>query len=389
MTFLLAVMLGQLLAPQGLTLDAGVRAEGRGASAAVEAGPATRLVQLDLAAGTTFTSGQWNLAAGYTPRLLVNRPGGAGTDNSEILHGARLHAGYRLSALQQISFDQGLSYGQQDFSPLVTAPAGPSALPPDPRLAALAPLAYLSSTSALAYQQVISPRLSGGARVSWMVAGGADAKARESLPLQRTLAATGDLGWAVTRIDRLTLRTSAQASNLSNGRRAELFSSSLGWTGTLARNLLGEASAGGGATRDSQTGWSPTVTASAGLIQSVLLEGSRLTGALRGQVTSVIDPLTGGPSQLAQGTAAIDYAPTRDLGLRLSASAVRALNGDARAALNSVDLAAVFSLGHGVALAGGVRATFQRQLSVPGAPAPQDQQRAIYASISIAGRERL
>ena len=287
-----------------------------------------------------------------------------------------------------------MTYGLQDFSPLVATgpaptPAGPAPSPAgtiNPRLPPVARLLVVSSSTGLGYQETLSPRLSMGIRAGVNVSGGGDDLARVFLPLQKGASGSASLGWAAGPHDKLSLGIAGEASAFSNGAHTQLVSGAGSWSTQLGPQTQAGLSLGAGASRSDATGgkpsWQPTLSAGASGGQEIQLGDQRMSASGAVTLGSVVDPLTGAPYQNLSARASLAYSPLPALRFAASAGGARALSAAAGdQTLATADAAVGLRLGEHLGLTAGSRGAWQQGAESLGIA--RGAQWAAYASVSV------
>jgi hypothetical protein len=358
-----------LLAAEGVTADAVLRTEGRAFNSTTRGRAATAL-QIDASLGVTARLGEWSLSAAYVPRLLETPPPeGSGLSG---LHGVQLGMDYRASATGRMFLRESLSFGRNDFSPLVAnTGAGP---PPvlDPRLPVKLLLAFISSSTSLGLEQSLSQRLRFSGTLDYLIIGGSDRVAQNYIPLQRGPQLAANLSWSAARRDALSLALLGSYAKFTNGAAVRLATLQAGWRHDLGRDLRTDLGLGAGFGESTGPGASVPSSAFPSLSGSITriapFRGGHTSAGLRANVTPVVDRLTGQIYELGEGRAELGWGMDRLLNLGASGSLGRALSGTAQ---RGVQLARAegfvsFPLGTWAVLSLGARGAWQR---VPNSPA--------------------
>jgi len=201
-------------------VDGSVRAEARGGNSVGGQDPSSLGVSADLLGRAPFPDGA--LRFGLSPSAVL-------AQGSHLFLRGFGEADLRLGGRGWARLRQALGYGMVDLSPLSTlAPSGPvpGTVQPPP---ASRFVSVEESTTTLELEYAASRRLRLASSAAWVVSGGADAVARDALPLARGPLLRANLDWAATRLDTLGVELSALDYRYSNGRRASVASLTGTW----------------------------------------------------------------------------------------------------------------------------------------------------------------
>ncbi len=224
----------------GMVLDGSVRTEARAGTSSAGETPNAAAVRLDVLGRAPNPDGA--LSFGLSPSAVLasgRQLFARGFGEGELRLGPRAWARLR----------QALGYGSADLSPVAPASVrGPVVAPPGGFVT------IEESSTSLELETRASRRLRIVGSASWVVAGGADAAARTTLPLSRGPLVRASLDWAATRLD--TLRLELQALDYryltdqpAHDRRASVASFTATWRTRLARDAQLSLSLGPGVGR--------------------------------------------------------------------------------------------------------------------------------------------
>lgn len=285
-----------LLAGARLAGEAGIASSLRARSVVLEGAPERRLAELELRPRLAASlSGALRVEADYAPRLLapadlssgsVELEGEGGVrDRAEILHAASLAIRDEDPRGPNLALRAEGAWGRTD---LLRAGDGPPQLVPTTgriRFASLVATAEVHGSP--------SPRTRLSVRPGVLVIGGADAPAREILPLQRGLTLEASAEWDATRRDLLSVLTTATRARFVPRSDAAHGRAGLRWrralTAALRSRLAGGVSATWSDTPDAVTrGAGPWAEAALGLAH-----GQRLEVEASLSLEPNLDPVTG------------------------------------------------------------------------------------------------
>ncbi len=227
-------------------------------------GPAVTDGELDPLAALLVPFGGGGLTLAYEPRIFFTAS--AAPQHFQTLHRGRLMVETDIGPRWHLSMAVRAGYGEYDFLPLSTVIPGntgtgqggtsgqttstPTPAPQIPGTSSLPDQRFLhvvdlNATAGVAH--VFTPRLfwllSGG----YLLSGGADVTAQQSLPLQKApLASTGPR-WVLDPSDSLTLLLSGMDSRFSSGPRATIINLTGTWSHAWARNWQTDLIGGAGA----------------------------------------------------------------------------------------------------------------------------------------------
>src|SRR5207237_8166409 len=118
----------------------------------------------------------------------------------DVLHRGFASEIFRLARGTTLTVGENVVYGHRDFRPLSPQLLDPAqTLPPvlDPKLARLGVVPFLQWGSGVGLDPALAPGIVLGLHGSYSSSGGADAGAREALPLQHTASASARVGWVL------------------------------------------------------------------------------------------------------------------------------------------------------------------------------------------------
>jgi hypothetical protein len=412
-----------VVAVDGATWSLMARAEGRDTGAAQGVGATgvdARTLTVDVGAGAAIQDGLWTLNAQYQPRLWVSSPDETGGNATTVMHNGRFSAQYLISPLQTLRLDEGISYGRQDFSPLVGGgyPGAPTTTTGSPGAPQGTPgsvgsggilqvpvgviVPYVSSNTGLTYSERLSPLLSWTAHGGFFISGGTDAYGRQFLPLQKGGEGSVSTSWHAAQFDTFTLSVNGMATHLSNNTSTQVLGANAAWKTILGEATSANVSVGGGAAHTTAPGalpaagatttptasasWQPTASAAAGLSHTVSFDAQTVGLGLGTSLSTAIDPASGNFYELLEVHGTASYAPVASLYFALTGSAGRALNSlEQGQALASFDFSANWRITPQLAISAGGRGAY---LSAPYAvgnvvTSPSYWQWAGYAAISV------
>lgn len=231
----------------GLILDGSVRGEVRDGATVAGQDPRAGALALDLHG---VTSGpDVALLFGVLPSAVFAQ------DNQFFARGY-LEADLRLGRSGTLRLRQRGGYGTVDSSPIGLAASSAPGSPPPTQLARPPASRFVSiqeSNTSVELDVLAARRLRLVGSGAWSVSGGADAVARQALPLYRGPQARLMLEWAATRLDTLRVETTALDERYSNGRRVSIASLTGGWRTSPSRSTELSFAAGAGVGRASSS----------------------------------------------------------------------------------------------------------------------------------------
>ncbi len=358
-----------------------LRTEGRTGTAYLAATSMLSFLEINPAAGLSTRFDALTIDGGYRPRLLYS----LNIDHTlSVLHRGNLGGNWRLSRKTRLNFDESLSYGRNDFSPLI---AIQGTTPTDPHLPSVLSLAYFSTTSTVGVT-------SSGAGLEWVgsasysLSGGLDQAARNVLPLARTGSVSGRVAYEISRSDALTSSAGASVTTFSNGAETAAGSALVGWRRQFTRATQGDVSGGFSLTQYSRPGLPQAVvtgpSASLGVAhQASIFRRQQLRGTARVSYSAAVDPYGGGAYSRAEGVLGADYAPTGWLAFTLRGSGARGLSGppELRNGLAQLEFASVLSVERHMSISGGVRTAWLSNVGT--LPAQPGFQWAAFVGITL------
>src|SRR5205823_10082782 len=208
----------------GFALDGTARAEGRGGSTVGGENPSSTAVSADLLGRAS--NPDFALSFGLSPTLAL----ATGRDAFVRAFG---EVEVPLGRGARARFRQAIGYGSVDRSPLAPSVGpGPVQPPAGSRFVAVEEL-----NSSLTVQVPASRRLRIAGFAAWTMTGGADAEARNSLPLTRGPQVRARLDWLATRLDTLGVELAGHDERYSNAERRRVSVATLNatWRRRLSR----------------------------------------------------------------------------------------------------------------------------------------------------------
>jgi hypothetical protein len=327
---LVGFLLGALLAADAAGYQVSVRSETRSGSVAAAGVPSPSLIeQIDVLAGVSGTTGRARADAAYAPILLYDF---RTQRDPDVLHRGFATEIYRLGRGSTLTVGQDVAYGQRDFRPLTPQPADPSRILPqvqDPRTASVGVIPYLQWGASVGLDQTLATGIVLGLHTSYGASGGADARAREVLPLQHTAGGSARLGWALDHRDALGFSTSFSRTATGPATSSSLVASALGIDHRFNTSTEGSLGAGASISRDELDGVSTRApirpTALAGVTHSEMVFGRKVVSAARVALDTAVDPLGSGTYSRVEGSLSVGFVPLRDLSFQVRGSGARAL----------------------------------------------------------------
>ena len=271
-------------------------------------------LQLDPLAAIETPGEEAQLSARYFPTLLLREPRERGTWN--VLHRGTATAKLRLAKDRRLLAEQRFAYGPTDFSWLAYPP---DTAPPIFIRSFDSPLiGALESTSSLTFEHDVQERLKYALSARYSLQGGISDVDQLTLPRERILD-LGATGSYRLRRETFSLQLIAGRGWISNGRTTALFGSSVGWRHSFRHRWEGELTAGlsllGGVPQENN-GVVPTASI------SLWREPPASRGAIGGRITlrsgPIRDRFTGALIQRAEGSARVDFVPSRPFVLSAS-----------------------------------------------------------------------
>src|SRR2546430_92838 len=327
---LAALTLGALLAADAAGYQLSARSETRSGSVDVTGVPSPSLdEQLNLLAGISGTSGRMRGDLSYAPSLTYDI---RGERDPDVLHRAFATGTYRLARGTTLTVGENVAYGHRDFRPLAPQPQDPAQTLPavvDPKLAQLGVVSYLQWATGVGVDQILAPGVVLGVHGSYGSSGGADAIARQALPLQHTASGSARLGWILDHRDSVGFSAGAVRTSTGPGTSSTLFSGGLGIDHRFSKATEGSLGAGASTSRDETFGVTAIApvrpTAAAGLTHGELVFGRKVVSAARVALDTAIDPFGGRTYSRIEGSLSLGFVPLRDLSFQLRGSGARGL----------------------------------------------------------------
>jgi hypothetical protein len=388
------------LAAAPTTYEISLRTEGRTGTAYLGTATQFSVLELDPAAVLSTRFDKLTIDGGYRPQLLYS----LNVDHTfALLHRADLGGKWTLSRKTRLSFTENVSFGKNNFSPLL---AITGTTPQDPHLPQVLVLDYFNTSSSVGvtYSTLTGIELAGSA--SFSLYGGFGSVTlnrvdpvtleivRVSVPTQslippaRTWSLTGNAAFEVNRNDAVTSRASANVSTFSFGATDQegqarapgqsqglTLDTGLGWRHQFTKVTQGDVSAGVYFSRFTQPGVpATTVTAtwgpSAGLGVSHQLLSKRLhqlRGSARVSYGAAIDPYGFGVYHRVDSTLIADYTAMGWLSFSLRGTGARGLSPpELRNSLWQLEFTSTFTVDRHIGIGAGVRGAW---LSNPSAGA--------------------
>jgi hypothetical protein len=347
----------------GLVADGSMRLEGRAGSVVEGQNPDSVAWSADVLARNSGPDG--TLSLGLQPSAVVSQ-------GSQFMMRGFAEGGLRLDR-GWLRLRERLGYGKVDLSPLAGAPPPapgevprPVQPPPASRF-----VSVQESNTAVELDLAATSRLRFSSQAAWVVSGGTDADARQSLPLARGPQARGQLEWRATRLDTLRAEVTGSDTRYSNDTRASVAGLTAGWRTVLTRDSELSLAAGPGvgrAERIEVVGQPPKVTVLPYLLASadyrVTQRDTSLT--LGSSVEPMGDPLSGDVIERGSLRASASWAQPRGIGWSARVIGSLALTSGSAAATSARrgdkylqgELSASLPLGTSSSLSAGVRAAF-------------------------------
>lgn len=356
---------------------AGVRSEARARGGQSSSAPLSGSLDVEVAPSASlslgFREGSFSLA--YSPQVIIPT---SGSSLVRLLHRADLAIEGRAELGVRLFLTERAGYGDADLSPIAQAQADPAA--PIQTLPASITVHYLSSDTRAGLEAELSRRARLSFSAGWLVSGGIDRTAQQSIPLQRGPLGEASLSIAASRLDTLQTRLSGSSVLFTTGLRATVAGLEQSWTRALARSWSVNLGAGLGVTDVAantaavRTGlrWLPI--GEVGLSYKPVREGKGLGAGLSVRAAPVVDRITGEAYERIDGRLSAGWAPRRDLLLSAQAGAgVVATGTRGGSTLALLQTAATWAPGADWALSLGVRAAHQAL------PTPYDEVGAFLA----------
>lgn len=388
---LAAVLLGAVLAADTAGWQLSVRSETRSGSVEAAGVPSPSLAeQINVLAGIAGTSGRLRGDVAYAPIVLYDfRAQG----DADVLHRGFATQIYKLARGSTLTLGEDVAYGHRDFRPLTPQPTDPKrVLPPveDPRLATVGVIPYMEWGAAAALEQTLATGILLGLRGSYGASGGADAGAREVLPLQHTADASARLGWVLDRRDSVGFLGSFSRTTLNSGTSSSIVAGGLGIDHRFDLSTEGSLGAGASISRDEVNGVSTLApvrpTAVAALTRTELVFGRKVVSAARVALDTAVDPLGSGTYSRVEGSLSVGFVPLRDLSFQIRGSGSRALTQrpELQNSLWQLEGTTSYSLTRRMDASLGCRTAW-----ADSAASPRTMQWSAFASIGFAYGERL
>ena len=333
------------LAAAPTTYEISLKTEGRTGTAYLGyLGTATMasFLEVDPSAVLSTKFDKLTINGGYRPVLLYSLNG----DHAfALLHRADLGGKWTLSRKTRLNFTQNVSFGQNNFSPLL---AIQGTTPSDPHLPPVLVLDYFNTSTSVgvSHSTLTGIELGGSASFSFytglgqykLVKDGEEifAPTQSLIPPARTWSLTGNAAFEVNRNDAVTSRASANVATFSCVEGASCFPSArgltldtgLGWRHQFTKMTQGDVSAGVYFSRFTQPAAPATATwgPSAGLGVSHQLLSKRphqLRGSARVSYGAAIDPYGGGVYHRVDSSLSADYTAMGWLAFSLRGTGAR------------------------------------------------------------------
>jgi hypothetical protein len=370
-----------LLAGVQLGAEAGVQVGSRARFVSVEEADARSAGELELVPRLAlFGEGRLRLEAAYAPRIFVPFDVDAGApelrsratlqDNTELLHRAEFAVQRSMHRTLSIELRAEGAYGRTDLRDDHLTAAEP--VPTTSRID------YQAARVSTGVEWAASRRSVLASQVAGFTAGGADAAAREQLPLQEGVELASSLRWSATRRDILIGRVVGSFAWFTPRAEAGHLTLSTIWQRSLRRTLAARVGGGVVAAHSSQPGSDAGRELSpwAELALSHTPSGPRVSAELVLLLEPSINAIERRVDQRFGARASAAWEPTRVWRFHAEGSASGAGPADSRFSagpgeielrLGTVEVRAVRRVGERTAVSVGTWARFQRS-SLAGVP---------------------
>src|SRR5690242_10832863 len=353
------LLLALALLGAGLAVDGSTRLEGRAGSAVEGQDPDAAAWSAEVLARGSGPDG--TLGLGLSPSAVVVSQG------SQLMLRGFAEGGLRLDR-GWLRVRERLGYGKVDLSPLASTTAPPSGEVPQPVQPPPASrfVSVQETNTAVELELAASNRLRFSSQAAWIVSGGTDADARESLPLARGPMARAQLEWRASRLETLRAEVTGSDTRYSNGRRASVAGLTAGFRTLLGHDSDLSLSAGPGVGRAeigaAETRVLPYLLASADYRLTV-----RNTAFTLGSLVAPMgDALSGDLIERGSLRASAAWNPPHSIGwsahvmgsLALTSGSGGATSAQSGDQFLEAELSATLPLGRSSGLSAGARAAF-------------------------------
>lgn len=297
------------------TLDLSARAQVASRAGGALAGPTLDAatspeVKLDV------RSRRWELTADYTPRFTGSV---AGSDpQSYVLQQGRLGARFQ-DKRGSLSLYQDTGHGRLSMLTLGAAQAATPGTTPLGALPTTEVIDYAWSRTGIVARLIASRRWDLRFTGELALSGGAGSLARASLPFQTALRAGIGAGYAASRRDHLSTTLDASRAVFSTGLEDMLVETKVSWRHDLDRGLSTTLAGGLGWSTSRPDAAPAARSAVAPVVEAGLSyrpRASTIEVGLTVKLAPVIDAFSGRIDQRVDGTAAVTWAPARDLAVQ-------------------------------------------------------------------------
>ena len=346
----------------GSTLEASVRGETRAAASQGSGGSLQPSLdfEVDPRADLHLTWPTAALAVAYAPLATVPT---AGSPPVRLLQQAELSLEGQASADVHLYLHAQGSYGDADLSPVAQAATDPAV--PIQSLPAVTTIHYLSSQTSAGLDAVLHRHLRLSLSAGWVVSGGIDVVAQQTMPLLRGPLAEVALAVTASRLDVLTTRVLGSSSLFTTGVRASVATAEEDWGRLLSASWTLRLAAGAGVSdiRGSSLvapglHWLPV--AEAGLAYKPNIKSLDLRGGLSLRAAPIVDRITSEVYERVDGRLAASWDVSRALKLTGQVSAGVVASGTRQGnTIAALEATASFASGVDWAFSVGLRAAHQ------------------------------
>lgn len=348
-----ASLLAALLAGDVVSWTTGLRTESRTRTAApgAQQGPLPLELAVDPAAGLSAVSDTLRGAIEYQPHLGVQQADGK--QRATVLHRLAATSELRVDRRTRVAFEERLSLGENNFTPLASAATGP----PDPRVPQQAFVArYLQQSALLTLETVVARGARAGTSLGYQADGGLGAQSRKLIPVLQGPRAAAFFSSALSRLTTANAGLDVAYASSTAGSRAVIASASGTLEHAFDRRVRGSLTLGAAGAGGSASAAQAFPVAALSLEGSVPLRGQALSGALHVSARPTADRYTGGAYERLEVSATGDFRALEALSFGARASGGAVVSGPARGqSIGQGELSGTLSARRGLAFTAGCR----------------------------------
>jgi hypothetical protein len=313
--------------------------------------------QLNPVLSLTLPFGHFALLTSYTPRILLFEPGIPQTVS--LLHNGRVAGELRPNKASRIFLEQLISYGWNSFSYLMLA--AENVAPSFDRLATLqTPFLYFGESTTLGIEQALSRQVALSLTAGYSIGGGADAAARQIVPVSHSPRASLRLAGKVGTRDYLLTEWIGYASFYSSVQRSYVLDGSVGWRHEFSKDADFDVLIGAGGTHEIgqvfiEDQLYPYLNAG---IRRRFRQGPThaLSGGLYVRLAPAIDTIVGYVYERVESYGTVAYSPVRNVTLSSALGGAVALSSPIEGQkLGYAAVSVAYAVTHELTLSAGVR----------------------------------